>query len=74
MAYKKHFVRSQTLPENAIDIASRSSRRRVVIRCRKCWEDVAIQSGADPVLPCPKCNKEETYVHALLPGKKRSEN
>lgn len=41
----------------------------MVVRCRKCWADVAIQRDTDPIAPCPLCGKAETYFHAMLPGK-----
>lgn len=42
------------------------SRKDVIIRCRKCWEDVRIQKQSEEVPPCPKCGKQETYVHAIV--------
>lgn len=40
----------------------------MIVRCRKCWDDVAelkVRAGKTPVIPkCPKCGKAETYIHA----------
>jgi hypothetical protein len=38
----------------------------MIVRCRKCWVDVAIQRADKPVQPCPKCGAAETYFHAMV--------
>lgn len=45
--------------------------RKHIIRCRKCWVDVATQAPDAPVPDCPLCGKKETYVHAVLTGYKK---
>lgn len=40
--------------------------QKVVIRCRKCWVNVAIQKDHEPLGKCPICGSKELYVHATL--------
>lgn len=47
--------------------------KEVIIRCRKCWEDVAVQKETDPVQRCPRCGRKQTYVHAVVPKDKKKE-
>jgi hypothetical protein len=45
----------------------------MIVRCRKCWKDVAVQKSTEPLKPCPDCGKAETYFHAVVTSKKREE-
>jgi hypothetical protein len=38
----------------------------VLIRCRKCWENVAVQKAGATLGNCPTCGKPETYIHAKV--------
>lgn len=39
-------------------------RKKVNIRCRKCWVDVAVQKIGELLKPCPLCGQKETYEHS----------
>lgn len=46
------------------------STKRFIVRCRKCWENVAVVVGDQTKLEnCPLCKKPETYRHAMMIGK-----
>jgi protein-arginine kinase activator protein McsA len=44
--------------------------KKMIVRCRKCWEDVAVvvvRAGKKTELGvCPKCGRDETYIHARV--------
>lgn len=42
-----------------------SSSRKMVVRCRKCWQDVAVLPDNEPLPECPLCKQPETYHHAV---------
>lgn len=41
--------------------------KTVVIRCRKCWADVALQKEDAPLPNCSECGLPETYRHGYVP-------
>lgn len=47
-------------------MTGRTTKKRVLIRCRCCWVDVAIVKESEAVPTCPLCGKKTTYVHAKI--------
>jgi len=48
--------------------------RKMIVRCRKCWVDVAVQFESEPLKKCPRCFKKETYFHAYYVHHRKPKN
>lgn len=59
----RHFNKG---PSKPVEKKAPSKRRSVNIRCRSCWQDVAVQKECDPLQKCPLCGKKQTYIHSYV--------